>query len=264
MMTKTPDDLLRELEASGVLSGGPGAVTAKRRAVRRKAPTGQRRPALVLMVVAVLLAIVGATPIGQVALYPVSLFVTLIHEVCHALAAVLSGGTVVDLRVSRDLSGLTITQGGLVPAIASAGYVGASIIGALVIALPGRLARATFVGLALAPAVTLVFFHPANVFTWVTCAAGLAALLLLAIFLPRSWAAPLQLFLGLEIGLNALRDVATALLLTGTGAHVQTDADLMSSALFLRPVVWAAIWAGLSVLVLAAAVFRVAARFYSP
>jgi hypothetical protein len=216
------------------------------------------------MVAAVLVATLGVIPIGQVALYPVSLFVTLVHEVCHAVAAELTGGTVVNVRVARDLSGITITAGGIVPVIASAGYVGASLIGAALIALPGRLARPLFIALALAPASALVFFHPATLFTWVACAAFLAALLLTAIFLPASWAAPVQLFLGLEIGLNALRDVATAVLLTGSGAHVQTDADLVASTLFLRPVVWAGLWAALSLLVLAAAALRVVGRFYSP
>ncbi len=263
-MAKTPDELLRELETAGVLKDSTVPRKVSRPASVPARSAARRRPALIGMVVAVLLALLGATPIGQVALYPVTLFVTLIHEVCHALAAVVTHGSVVNLRISRDLSGLTITTGGVVPVIASAGYVGASIIGAIVIALPGRVARATFAGLGLAPAATLVFFHPATLFTWVAASGCLAALLLTAIFLPRSWTVPVQLFLGLEIGLNALRDVGTALLLTSAGAHVQTDADLMSNALFLRPVIWAALWAGLSVLVLAAAVVRVVGRFYSP
>lgn len=262
-MARPSDDLLRELETEGVL---PGSTAPARPAA--KPPAGQtsarRRPAIALMVAAVLIAVLGAIPIGQVALYPVSLFVTLVHEVCHGVAAELTGGTVVDLRVARNLSGITITQGGIVPVIASAGYVGASFIGAAVIALPGRLARGVLFALALAPASALIFFHPATLFTWVASAAFLVALLLTAIFLPPRWAAPVQIFLGLEIGLNALRDVATALLLTGSGAHVQTDADLVASTLFLRPVIWAGLWAGLSVLVLVAAVLRVVGRFYSP
>lgn len=151
------------------------------------------------------------------------------------------------------------------PLIASAGYVGASIVGALVIALPRRVSRLAFVLLALAPAATLIFFHPATFFTAVWSLV-FAVLLLLAIWLlPDGWVIPVQLFLGLEIALNAIRDVTTALLITGTDSHIHTDASVMSSVLFFSPVVWASVWAALSALVLLAAAARVVRRgLYSP
>lgn len=263
-MAKTPEELLRELETAGVLSGRPSPSSRVSRPTKTLVQ-GNRAPALYLLIAALVVAVLGATPIGQVALYPFSLFVTLVHETCHALAAVATGGAVVNLRISSDLSGLTITAGGIVPIIASAGYVGASLVGALVIALPRSAARLSLVGLALAPAASLVFFHPATLFTAAWCGV-FAGLLLLAVWLlPRGWLVPIQLFLGLEIGLNAIRDVLTALLITGSNSHIHTDADLMSSALFFRPVVWAVIWTALSALVLLAACWRVLRRaVYSP
>lgn len=262
-MAKTPEELLRELETAGVLSSHPNpAAPVPRTAVLTR---GHRASALYLLVAAVLIAGLGATPIGQVALYPFSLFVTLVHEFCHAVAAVATGGTVVDLRISSDLSGLTITAGGSVPVIASAGYVGASIVGAAMIGLPRQAARLALLALTAAPAATLILFHPATLFTAVWSAIFAILLLVAVWFLPDSWLVPIQLFLGLEIGLNAIRDVVTALLITGTNSHIHTDASLMSSALFFSPVVWASVWTALSAFVLLLAVLRVVRRaIYSP
>jgi hypothetical protein len=264
-MAKSPDELLRELETAGVFAGKTvphgGAGTSPARQTRPR----RRITALALLVAALVIAALGAAPIGQVALYPISLFVTLVHEVCHALAAVATGGTVVNLRISSDLSGLTVTSGGVVPVIASAGYVGAALIGALVIVFPGSVSRGLFLLLALAPVSAIVFFHPVTLFTGVWCGAFAAILLLTGLLLPARWLLPVQIFLGLEIGLNALRDLATALLITGSSAHIQTDADLMSSVLFFPPTVWAALWTALSGLVLVLALARVVRRaIYSP
>jgi Peptidase M50B-like len=264
-MGKTPEELLRELETAGVLGGrpSPGETVPQRSAPR--AQLDRQGPILYLLIGALVVAALGSTPIGQVALYPFSLFVTLVHEACHAVAAIVTGGTVVNLRVSSDLSGLTITAGGLAPVVASAGYVGAAVVGALVIAMPRRASRLSLVGLTLVPAATLVFFHPATLFTAVWCGAFATLLLLGVWFLSPSWLIPIQMFLGLEIGLNAIRDLITALVITGTSSHIRTDADLMSSALFLRPLVWVTVWTALSGAVLIAAVWRVLSRgFYSP
>jgi hypothetical protein len=262
-MAKSPDELLRELQSAGIGDGSTAVAARAPAPSRRRLP--ERGAGLYLLVIAVLVAAVGTTPIGQVALYPFSLFATLIHEAGHALAAVATGGTVVNLRVNSDLSGQTQTADGIVPVVVSAGYVGTAIIGALTIAWPPRFARLLLFVLGLIPAAAVIFFHPGSLFTLVWCGVWAVALLLLALRLPASWALPVQLFLGLEVGLNAIRDVVTALVLSGNGSHVQTDADIMASSLVLSPLVWAGVWTLLSALVLFAAVWRVIRRaLYSP
>ena len=63
-------------------------------------------------------------------LVPFRLFVTLIHEFGHALAAVLTGGHVLEIMVRLDGSGLTLVEGGNLFITASAGYLGSSLFGA--------------------------------------------------------------------------------------------------------------------------------------
>jgi hypothetical protein len=263
-VSKTPEELLRELESSGVLSGSSTPVAPQRSSsasIPAARPANEDRLSLVYLVgAAILVAVLGALPIGQVALYPFSLFVTTIHEVCHGIAAVATGGSVVNLSVSTDLSGLTETTGGSLPLIASAGYVGASIVGALTILTPARAARAVLAVLALFPAAALMFFHPASLFTSVSSGLFVIALLLAAWKMPARFLAPLQMFLGVEIGLNALRDLLTLIFIEGSSAHIQTDADLMSTSLFGRSLMWAGLWAALSAVIVLLAIARLVSR----
>ena len=52
---------------------------------------------------------------------PFRVFVVMVHEVCHAGAALLTDGEVVEIRTAWDESGHTLTKGGIFPIISSAG-----------------------------------------------------------------------------------------------------------------------------------------------
>ena len=64
---------------------------------------------------------------------PFRLFVIVVHEVCHAGTALLTGGAVLEMRTNWDEGGHTLTQGGYFPLISAAGYVGSAAAGALLI-----------------------------------------------------------------------------------------------------------------------------------
>lgn len=64
---------------------------------------------------------------------PFRFFVVMVHEVCHAGAALLTGGGVIEVRTHWNESGHTLTQGGIFPLISAAGYVGSALLGALLI-----------------------------------------------------------------------------------------------------------------------------------
>lgn len=63
--------------------------------------------------------------------YPIKLFVVLLHEMSHGLVAVLTGGKIISIELNKYLGGLTTTEGGNILLIASAGYLGSVGIGAL-------------------------------------------------------------------------------------------------------------------------------------
>ena len=63
--------------------------------------------------------------------YPLKLFVVLVHEISHGLVAVLTGGRIIEISLTEYLGGLTTTQGGNTFLVASAGYLGSSALGSL-------------------------------------------------------------------------------------------------------------------------------------
>ena len=74
-------------------------------------------------------------PFAQIITYPFLIFSTFIHETAHAIAALLTGGQVESLIVRTDGSGLTSTRGGLRFIVSSAGYIGTTLFGALLLIL---------------------------------------------------------------------------------------------------------------------------------
>jgi hypothetical protein len=268
-VAKSTDDLIRELEAGGVIGAGGAAppATQPSSVPAPRARISSSRSVLIV-VAAILVALVGSLPFGSLALYPFALLVTLIHETSHALAGVTSGGSVVALRLNSDLSGVTNIAGGVQAVIAPAGYLGATLAGVAMLLTPPRFARHGLAGLALFPLSVLAFFHPANAFTAVWSIGFAAALAAAAWKLPQRLAAFLLILLGLEAGLNAFRDLLTLLLITGSGAHMHTDAVAMSDALFFPPIVWSVLWTVIAtamlVLTVASVVRRDLRAFRSP
>jgi hypothetical protein len=98
---------------------------------------------------------------------PFRLFVTMIHELAHGLAAELTGGDFVRFEVTHHGAGLAYTRGGWPFVIIQAGYLGAAIFGAALLILthrtanPGRVAVGLGVFLALL-SVAYSGLHPAR------------------------------------------------------------------------------------------------------
>ena len=66
-------------------------------------------------------------------LVPFKVFVVFLHEISHAMGAILTGGSVNEISISWNESGITRTTGGYFLAIASAGYIGSIIWGSLLL-----------------------------------------------------------------------------------------------------------------------------------
>ncbi len=64
--------------------------------------------------------------------YPIKLFVVLIHEISHAISAILSGGKVITFNIGFDLSGKCETENGNNILIAASGYLGSLLFGLII------------------------------------------------------------------------------------------------------------------------------------
>jgi hypothetical protein len=90
-------------------------------------------------------------------LAPIRLFVTYVHEACHSLAALITGGKVLGFLVSANGSGLATTAGGSRLLIIPAGYLGAALWGSLMFFVVNRFPR-YINNIAMALGVGMVFF----------------------------------------------------------------------------------------------------------
>jgi len=196
---------------------------------------------------------VSLTPWGTLVLYPFTLFTTWVHECSHALIAVLLGGRVSSITIEPDTSGLTRS---LVPAsrlvqgaVASAGYLGASIVGCFLMtaARVPRRARPILWGIGAFMLVTLVFWIR-NLFGAFVVLAWATALLALARKRGSGGVAVFFLsVLAIQVALNAVFSIRTLFLVRGA-----SDAETMARLFVLPAWFWAGAWMAISVAMLVA------------
>lgn len=75
---------------------------------------------------------------GTVFVYPIKLFVVFMHEVSHGLAAVATGGRIVEIRINPQQGGYILAQGGSRFWILTAGYLGSLLSGGIILFLTAR------------------------------------------------------------------------------------------------------------------------------
>jgi hypothetical protein len=97
-----------------------------------------RGSAIVLLAAAAATLIFSLLPFGRVITYPFRIFVTYVHETSHVLATFATGGRAVGMNVSPDGSGVAYSRGGLGLIVSSAGYLGSTLLGGILLLLCGR------------------------------------------------------------------------------------------------------------------------------
>jgi len=226
-----------------------------------------------LLVAAAITFVLWLIPFADVLTYPFRIFVTFIHEGGHALAALLTGNSVSSLSVAADGSGLTYsTTGGFISAlfISSAGYLGATAFGALLLVLIRRTVAARIVlisSAALIGALTIVFglFKPlVSGFggSWTGIPFTMVAGILLAVGLlaiakyssPRV-ATFFVSFLAVQCVMTALLDLKTLFFLSSpfTLGEAHSDAANMKALTGVPAMFWTLAWAGVAFVILSLA-----------
>lgn len=207
-----------------------------------------------LLIACALTAVISYIPYASIALYPIRLFVTFVHESSHALTAILTGGSVSEIVIHADASGYTLTSGGIEPLIASAGYIGATAYGAWLLALgrtPGRARFALLVSAAISGGATVLFVHPwHNLFGFFWGVVITVGLIVARKRLNPAGAELLAMFLGVQCALNALLDLRTLIDISTRYANEPTDAALMAQLTHIPAVVWAFAWGLLALVIL--------------
>jgi len=210
--------------------------------------------------VAVSLAI-SLTPWAPLLLYPFKLFTTWVHESSHALVTVLVGGRVRSITIEPDTSGLTQS---LLPAgrlarglVASAGYLGAAIVGCLLMASTRveKWAHVILSWIGACMLLTLVLwirnlFGAAVVLAW-----GIALITLARTGMANAMRFILSL-LAIQVALNAVFDIRVLFLIR----RGHSDAATMAQLFLLPAWFWATAWMVVSIAMLSATIWSTGGR----
>ena len=203
------------------------------------------------MLIASALAIVLMfVPFASIVTYPCNLFVTLVHESSHALAALATGGAVESIIIRPDTSGLTLTRGGSRLITLCAGYTGATLFGVVLLVLlhKGRIRAAAAFG-AIFLLVTALRFG-ASLLTYATCVVAAGVFLFFFAWNRGRLAYYGMSFLAIQCMLNAFYDLRTLVEVSASGARITSDASMLSQETFglIPPLVWAIGLSGVSLL----------------
>lgn len=179
--------------------------------------------------------------------YPIKIFVVMLHELSHALAALASGGRVERITLSPYQGGMTYVRGGNAFLMLSAGYLGSLLWGLLLIRMArgsNRRVRGATIGLG----VLLVVVTLAVVRGWFGFPFGLlfGALLVAA---GRMLAPHVQrivlLVLGITSTMYALLDIGSDVLQRSTAP---SDAFMLHQLTGVPTLIWGVLWIGLGLL----------------
>jgi hypothetical protein len=206
------------------------------------------RPQITLLLIATVITFVlWFIPFADYLVYPIRLFVTFIHEGGHALAAVLTGGSVQSLTVAPDSSGLVKAYSSSAIAtliFSSAGYLSAMAYGVLLLALirwnvsPRKILFGSGVFVALMTVVFGLFAPVFHIFSGDISLFGMAftifsgtlitaGLIAVARYANLKWANFAVAFLAVQCLLNAVFDLKN-LFVISTTTNVHNDAMNMA------------------------------------
>ena len=240
------------------------------------------RPQITLLLIATAISvglwIVGwYLPVVGYLVYPIQLFATFIHESSHALAALITGNSVMSLTVSPDTSGMVWSQSSGFSSlfISSAGYVGTTLFGTLLLVwmrfgLRSRLALYLCSGLIAVMTVVFGFLAPfwnflANVtfgsivFTVFSGAILTAALFAIAKFATDKWVNFSLAFLAVQCLLNSFFSLKTLFVISAT-SDASSDAANMAAATGVPALAWVILWIAISLVMMAIGIRLYASR----
>jgi hypothetical protein len=212
----------------------------------KKGTNGRRRLYFVAGFAAYFLALwlLWNTP----AVYPVKIFVVLLHEISHGIMAVATGGTIQEIVITPDQGGACICPGGSPFLTLSAGYLGSLAWGGLLLAVAMRGGRWARYGTAavgvMVLAVGALFMRTG--FGLVFAALFSAALLASARYLPDYANRTLLTALGLTSSLYAILDIKSDIL---DRPHLESDARMLAELTHVPTLVWGVLWISIALAV---------------
>jgi hypothetical protein len=185
-----------------------------------------------------------------VAVYPLKIFVVLLHELSHAIAVWVTGGVVQQITLDPRQGGATFAAGGSAVLALSAGYLGSLLWGCVlvVVAHLKRVHAGWVMGAVGALVLELTVLYLRGGFA---VAFGLffgLVLLVAAWKLPELWNRRLVLVLGMTSCLYAVLDIKSDVLDRPT---LPSDAAMLAEVTGWPTLFWGTVWIALALAVCA-------------
>ena len=181
------------------------------------------------------------------AVYPLKVFVVLLHEISHAMMAVATGGTIERIVLDPNQGGACYCPGGNAFLTLSAGYLGSLAWGALLISA-GQMKRINsrwVTGAVGVLVVGLTLAYVRSIFGfWFGLAFG-SILFLGALRLSAAVNQGILLTLGLTSCLYAILDIKSDVL---DRPELQSDAAMLGDLTGINTVVWGGLWITVAIL----------------
>lgn len=195
--------------------------------------------------------------------YPLKVLVVFFHELAHGLAALVTGGSIVRIELTRQQGGLCVTQGGSRFVILTAGYLGSLVFGGAVLLLAARskddkTISGTLAGILLL--VTLIFVRPWFGFGMIFGVVAGGGLLLAAAYLGKDANDWLLRVIGILSCLYAVLDIKSDVL---DRPEANSDAHMLAELTGIPTLFWGLLWIAVAV-VLTFLFLRAAARVERP
>jgi hypothetical protein len=162
-------------------------------------------------------------------IYPIKLFVVILHEFSHGIAAVLTGGSIVKIEINQQVGGVCYTMGGSRFIVASAGYLGSIFWGGLILIIAVRTKYDNIMGMIIGGFLILLSaLYIRNLFGFLFTA-GFGALLAIVSYKAKNVVIDLVMkFLGMISCLYVIIDIKEDLI---DRSNIGSDADAIARLL---------------------------------
>jgi len=199
--------------------------------------------------------------------YPFQLLLTIVHELGHGLAALLTGGSFLRFVIFPNGAGLAYTAGGWRIAVIPAGYLGVALFGAGLILVGrnhqwSRIALGVMGGLMLLLSIRygipgIFSAHVLNGLLTAVLGMVFGGLFLWVAFRAApGWIIFLLHLMAIQAGLTAFSDLATVVgLSTRFFDAPANDAQSMAQLTFIPAMVWAVLWVVVAVVLIGGAIW---------
>ncbi|KAH6662151.1 peptidase M50B-like-domain-containing protein [Halenospora varia] len=245
-----------------VVAAGPQVAALSARHIVKRGLTVNKAQSVTLGIIAVYVVVIAALwniPYIKWVLWPFKMLVIAFHEFGHAITACCTGGRVKSISLDPREGGVTHMSGGITAFTLPAGYLGSSIIGALLIFCGFNIVASKVASLVLGVCFLLTLWWGKR--DWLTICTVLAAVGLLVGCWFIAHAEALRfvvLFIGVMSALYSVWDICDDLILRKVN---ESDASVFAKRYGGSSACWGVIWAIIAIIFMAGAIVGAIAAF---